>query len=202
MTVPRIVTLGPGTNHELVARAYCDFHGLDPAVSLGFFEEVDDGVRRVLDGEADYLLLCSVHPDAARITALHFRRLFIIDTFISPSKTLAVLTRRGVGVARSLAVFAPTRDYVDCARWPEVIEETQGSIVTVANRLLSGGCDSALVYLEYAERHPDLLEVTEVIGSPDDAWLVFGTRRAWQGRIVAHRDSAVGRAIGAELSLR
>lgn len=194
----RILTLGPGTNHDLVARRYCAFHGLDPEAALGFIDEPDEGVRRVLAGEADHLLLCSVHPDAARITAQNFRRLFIVDTFISPSKELAVLTRRGVAAPLSLAVFAPTLDYVDTSRWRDIIVERQGSIVTVAARLLAGGCDSALVYLDYAERYPGRFEVTELIGSPDDAWLIFGRTRAWQGRIVADADSAVGRAATAQ----
>ena len=194
VTAPRITTLGPGTNHELVAQAYCAFHGLGDE-HICFVDAPDEGVRQVLAGEADYLLLCSVHPDAARITALHFRRLFIVDTFISPSKTLAVLTRRGVAVPRSLAVFSPTRDYIDVSRWPELIVEDSGSILTVAARLLAGGCDSALVYLEYAERYPELFEVTEVIGSPDDAWLVFGATRAFGGTIIAHHGSVVGQRV-------
>lgn len=193
----RILTLGPGTNHELVARRYCAFHGLDPVTALGFFEDPDEGVRRVLAGEADHLLLCSVHPDVARVTAQNFRRLFIVDTFISPSKELAVLTRRGVASPRSLALFAPTLDYVDASRWEEVVVERQGSIVNVFARLEEGSVDSALVYLEYMDRHPGRFEVTELVGSPDDAWVVFGTTRAWQGQIVAQADSLVGRAARA-----
>jgi hypothetical protein len=162
---------------------------------LGFFADPDDGVARVKAGEAEFLILCSVHPDAARITAQDFRRFFILDTFISPSKTLAVLTRKGVAQPRSIALFGPTQDYVDTSRWDEVIVETTGSIVTVAERILAGGCDSALLYLEYAERYPDRFDVAELIGSPDDAWLVFGTNRASDGGLVACRDSAVARAV-------
>jgi hypothetical protein len=194
MSMPRFLTLGPGTNHELVARAYLDFHDVDQE-QLGFFANPDEGVAKVKAGEADFLILCSVHPDAARITAHDFRHFFILDTFISPSKTLAVLTRKDAARPRSLALFGPTRDYVDTSRWEEVIVETSGSIVTVADRILAGGCDSALLYLEYADRHPGFFEVTEVIGSPDDAWLVFGTRRASTGGVVACRDSLVARAV-------
>jgi hypothetical protein len=196
MTQPRFLTLGPGTNHELVARAYLDFHGVDQA-QLGFFADPAEGVARVRAGEAEFIILCSVHPDAARITAEDFRRFFIVDTFISPSKTLAVLARKDVARPRSLAVFGPTRDYVDTSRWEEVIVENTGSIVTVAERILAGGCDAALLYLEYADRHPGFFDVMEVIGSPDDAWLVFGTRRASDGGVVACRDSVVARAISA-----
>ena len=191
---PRFVTIGPGTNHDVVARAYLGLHGLDGG-HLAFVAMPDAGVAMILRGEADFLLLCSVHPDAARITGENFRRLFIIDTFISPSKTLAVLTRRGVARPRSLGLFGPTRPYVDTSRWEQVVEEQAGSIVTVGEALLRGTYDSALVYLDYAERYPDRFDITEVIGSPDDAWVVFGTQRASTGGVVAAPDSAVARAV-------
>jgi hypothetical protein len=193
---PRLVTIGPGTNHDVVARAYLTFHGLDGG-HLGFVALPEQGVAMILRGEADFLLLCSVHPDAARITGENFRRLFIVDTFISPSKTLAVLTRRGVTRPRSIGLFGPTRPYVDTSRWEQVVEEQTGSIVTVGDQLLRGEVDSALVYLDYAERHPERFEIDEIIGSPDDAWVVFGTERAFAGEVVASRDSAVARAIRA-----
>jgi hypothetical protein len=190
------VTLGPGTNHELVARKYIAFHGLG-AEALQFVGEPAHGARLVLQNKADYLIVCSVHPDAAGITGRNFRELFIVDAFISSSKPLAILACKDVVQPRRLGLFAPTRDYVDTSRWPEVVIETEGSIVQVWHRLLAKEYDAALVYLEYADQYPDEVVVAEVIGSPDDAWLVFGRTRASKGGLVAHRDSAVGRDIGA-----
>jgi hypothetical protein len=193
---PRFVTLGPGTNHDVVTRAYLAFHGLD-AAHLRFVAEPDAAVAMIARGEADFLVLCSVHPDAMRITGQNFRRLYIVDTFISPSKTLAVLTRKGVAQPRVLGLFGPTRDYVDASRWEKVVEEKTGSIVTVGDRLLAGDYDSALVYLDYAERYPDRFDVTEVIGSPDDAWVVFGAERAFKDVLLASRESFVAGAVRA-----
>jgi hypothetical protein len=190
------VTMGPGTNHDLVARRYLAFHGLGPR-ALSFVDRPEQGAERVLEGKADYLILCSVHADAPAITGRHFRSLFIVDTFISSSKPLAVVTRKDVARPRRLGLLAPTRDYIDTAKWSDVIVEPDGSIVQIWERLLAKEFDSALVYLEYAEQFPDLVVVDREIGSPDDAWLVFGRVRASDGGLIAHKDSAVGRSITA-----
>ena len=193
------VTLGPGTNHERVARAYLAFHR-QPPTALRCVASAEDGARQVIDGAADYLILCSVHPDAAAITGRHYRVLFAMDAFISPSKPLAILTRRDVRTPRRLGLFKPTRDYADTAAWTEVVEETEGSIVTVWNRLLAGDYDSALVYLDYAAERPDLVRVAQTLGSPDDTWIVFGRERASGGRLLACADSAVARRLEATAS--
>ncbi len=188
------VTMGPGTNHDLVARRYLGFHGLGPE-ALTFVDRPEQGAERVLQGKADYFILCSVHADAPAITGRHFRSLFIVDTFISPSKPLAVVTRKDVAQPRSLGLLTPTLDYADTARWSEVIAEPDGSIVQIWQRLLAGEFDSALVYLEYAEQFPDKVVVDQTLGSPDDAWLVFGRERASNGGLIADKDSAVARCL-------
>ncbi len=192
----RFVTLGPGTNHDVVARRYLDFHGVDDSV-LTFVPTPEEGVDAVLDGRADYLVLCSVHPDAAGITGRHHRRVFIVDTFLSASKPLAVLTRAEVAHPRRLGLFAPTRDYVDTSPWPEVMSETEGSIVRVWQGLRDGAYDSALVYEAYADEHPGRFRVDAAVGSPVDAWVVFGRHAIPGDGFSACRDSAVGRALAA-----
>ena len=188
------VTLGPGTNHDVVARAYLDFHGASPE-ALRFVEDPKEGVRMLREAAADYMILCSVHPDAAEITGRNFREIFVVDSFISPSKTLAILTRVDVAAPRRLGIFAPTVDYTDTSAWDEVIVEAEGSIVAVADRLIAGAYDSALVYLHYAEDHAGMFRIDRVIGSPVDAWVVFGRVKAGDGGLVACRDSAVGRDL-------
>ena len=83
--------------------------------------------------------------------------------------------------------------YVDEASWPEICVEHEGSIVKVAEHLSSGRYDSALVYLDFAEANPGQFEVDMVLGSPDDAWLVFGRQRAAAKGAVICPDSAVAR---------
>src|SRR5580704_1307709 len=95
-------TLGPsGTNHEFVARKYVDFHKLRDA-TLRLADTATAGVEAVRDGIADYFILCAVHPDTPNLVGRFFREVFIVDTFISPSQPLAVLTRPDVDNPTSL----------------------------------------------------------------------------------------------------
>jgi hypothetical protein len=188
-------TLGPsGSNHELVSRQYLDFHGLLDA-KLCLVADFDLAVAALRAGQVDYIIQCAVHPATAWVLGRHFREMFVIDTFISPSKPLGVLTRRDVAVPRSLALQPATRDYVDTSRWSRLVPEQ--SIATVAQALLEGRVDSGITAIEYAERHSDTLRVDAMIGSPDDAWIVYGRERVYRDRLVAWPDSPAARLFKA-----
>jgi hypothetical protein len=119
---------------------------------------------------------------------------FIVDTFISPSLPLAVLTRADVDNPRSIGVLHPaTTDYIDTSKWEQVTKITTGSLHTVADGLLKGRYDSGLVYLNYARRYPGQLRVDQEIGSPDDAWLVLGRKRTFAEPILAWKDGPISR---------
>ncbi len=187
-------TLGPsGTNHEFVARKYIDFHEL-PEARLRLSDTTTAGVEAVRDGVVDYFIICAVHPDTPNIVGRFFRAVFIVDTFISPSLPLAVLTRTEVKKPRSIGVLHPsTTAYIDTSKWELVSKITTGSLHTVADGLLNGRYDSGLVYLNYAQRYPDLLRVDQEIGSPDDAWLVLGRKRTFAEPILAWKESPISR---------
>ncbi|WP_291826747.1 hypothetical protein [Bosea sp. (in: a-proteobacteria)] len=190
MIVSLFVTLGPGTNHEKVAGEYLAFHGLGPD-ALGFVASAEEGAGQLLSGEAEFMILCSVHPDVVGLTGRHMRDLFAIDAFISPSKPLAIATRCDAPAPKRIGVFAPTRDYADLSAWPHVVERHRGSIVDIWRGLRDGEFESGLVYREDAEAAPDFVRVVRDVGSPDDAWIVFSRTRAWTGRILACKRSAV-----------
>lgn len=84
-----------------------------------------------------------------------------------------------------------TRAYVDTTRWEAIVDEI--SIASVARSLLDGRIDSGITATEYASLHPDHLRVDEVIGTPDDAWIVYGRERTTGGALLAWRDSPAGR---------
>ena len=177
-------TLGPSsTNHALVTRRYIDFHGISDARII-YFDDFALAVDELIAGSVDYVVQCAVHPDTARTMGSHFRSVFVVDTFISPSKDLAIVSRKDVAEPTSLALLRPsTESYADLSRWKELYHEN--SIPTIARKVLAGEYDSGLVYLEYAEQHPDILRVDEVIGSPDDAWIVYGRERTYRDRVLA-----------------
>ena len=192
MTSVVFTTLGPsGTNHEFVARKYIDFHELHDA-TLRLSDTATAGVEAVRDGVADYFILCAVHPDTPNIVGRFFREVFIVDTFISPSLPLAVLTRADVDKPRSIGVLHPaTTDYIDTGKWERVTKITTGSLHAVADGLLKGRYDSGLVYLNYAQRYPGELRIDQEIGSPDDAWVVLGRKRTFAEPILAWKDGPI-----------
>ncbi len=194
--VVRIATLGPaGTNHELVARRYLAFHGVGAHAILlvGSFAEA---VRMLEAGEVDFILQCAVHPEAPATLGGNFRRIFAIDCFVSDSRSLAILTRRDVQAPRSIGLVMPaTEAYADLGRWERKVPYP--SIPLVLADLLAGRIDSGLVYRDGADAHPGLLRVDEEIGSPDDAWIVYGRVRANTGGLLAARDSAFARQVRA-----
>jgi hypothetical protein len=187
-------TLGPaGTNHELVTHRFIAFHQLKSAR----IELVDDfaqaiaGLRR---GDFDYVVQCAVHPDTPHTLGANFRDVFAVDAFISPSKDLAIVTRNEVAQPKSIGLVSPATDkYVDLSRWTK--KHAGPSIPVIFENLLKGRYDSALVYLDDAEQHPDRVRVDEVIGSPDDVWIVYGTKRLSGGGVLAWPDSPLGRAL-------
>jgi len=165
-------TLGPGgSNHDWVAGRYRVAHRLDAAIAL--HDEFEAAFRALLEGRAQFVLQCAVHPSVA-YTVGHYRgRAHLVDTFLSPSQPMAVLKRRGATRLRSLGLQPATRDYVDVTRFAELVSEP--TTVAVGEGLLAGRYDAGLTLLRFLEGHRDLLELEQMIGTVVDPWLVWGT---------------------------
>jgi hypothetical protein len=191
MATIKFGTLGPaGTNHEYVTRRYIEFHALDARIRL--FDNFDDALLAFDGREIDYLVQCAVHPDTPRVMGSKFSERFVVDTFISPSQTLAILTRNDVVKPQTISLVSPaTDDYADLSAYSKLLPSV--SIPMAFERLMNGECDSALVYRHYFDSNPDELRVDATIGSPDDAWIVYGRQRVGAGEIVASRDSVVSK---------
>lgn len=182
-------TLGPsGSNHELVTLNYLDRHNLIDA-RIVLVTDFHQALEMMLAGEVQHVVQAAVHPDTAETVAISCLRhgIYVIDTFISPSRPLGVLTRSEVETPRTLALQPATRDYLDTDGWQELIPEV--SIVTVADGLLAGRYDSGLTALDLVERHPGRFRVDKVIGTVDDPWIVYGTERISGGEILTWPDS-------------
>lgn len=189
-----IATLGPaGTNHEFVTREYVRFHDVPDAqiVLVSCFAQATDGLLR---GEYDFIVQCAVHPDTPATLGGRFNEVFAVDCFISPSRSLAILTRIEVETPRSIGLLRPaTESYIDLEAWDDKISGS--SLPTIFDDLLRGQYDSALVYLDYAEEFPDRVRVDKVIGSPDDVWIVYASERTSRGGLQAWKDGPVSDLI-------
>ena len=109
----------------------------------------------------------------------------MIDTFIYPTKELALLVRSDASEPQSLGIVSATRGYPDLTRWRRIIDEPSKPLV--ARHLLAGYYDAGLTHLHHAEEHPELLRVQECYGAVDTTWVVYGRRKRFHGEVIAQR---------------
>ncbi|KIM93477.1 hypothetical protein OIDMADRAFT_61623 [Oidiodendron maius Zn] len=139
------------TNHELALQRYLDFHSVSDAQVVNT-KSFHDALERVRCGDVDHLLVNAVHPVADSIIGKHFREVFIIDAFITPSRPICIATRKDRRPAKIIGVLHPsTTTYTDLSRWEKHILCSTGSLLTIYNGLLKGEYDSGLIYKELAK---------------------------------------------------
>jgi hypothetical protein len=185
----RFVTLGPaGTNHDLAVQRYIAFHGLKGA-TIDFVSTFGDALEAVRRREADFIVQVCAHPEVANTIEKHHDEIFLVDSFISPTQPMGVLTRRDVDKPRSVGLMIATKGYFDTSQWETLVPESSNPVV--AQGLLDGKYDSGFTLLDLAERYPERFRIDKVIGSVDVAWLVYGRQRTRTGEILAWADAPV-----------
>jgi hypothetical protein len=178
----RIVTLGPaGTCHERAVNRYMDFQGIDE-FEVEFITDFMDGLELIRGREDSFLVQCSAHPRVHEVTERYWKEVFVVDTFIYPTKHLVVLTRREVDKPRSLGIVPATKGYVDLSQWEEVIDVVSKPVV--GEELLAGRYDSGLTHIEHFEEHGDELRLDLDIGEIDTTWVVYGTQKRFEGEVI------------------
>jgi hypothetical protein len=177
-----VITLGPaGTCHERAVTEYMRFQGVEDyelELSTDFFAALDT-VRETPD---TFLVQCSAHPKVHEITEKYWREVFVVDTFIYPTKHLVLLSRRDVELPRSIGIVPATKGYVDLSRWEEVIDVVSKPVV--GEGLLRGDYDSGLTHLEHVEEHSEELRLDLDIGEIDTTWLVYGRQKRFEGEVI------------------
>lgn len=177
-----LVTLGPeGTCHERAAREYMRFQGIDD-YEVEFISDFLDGLERIRGRDDAFLIQCSAHPKVHEVTERYWMEIFVVDTFIYPTKALAVLTRHEVERPRSLGLVPATAGYIDAGEWEEIIDVVSKPVA--AKELLEGRYDAALTHLEHLELHPDELRLETEIGEIDTTWVVYGTKKRFEGQVI------------------
>jgi hypothetical protein len=177
-----LVTLGPeGTCHERAVRRYMAFQGIVD-FEFEFIGDFLDGLERIRGRDDAFLIQCSAHPKVHEVTERYWREVFVVDTFIYPTKHLVVLTRREVEKPRSLGIVPATKGYVDLSQWDEIIDVVSKPVV--GKELLQGRYDSGLTHMEHFEEHEDDLRLDLDIGEIDTTWLVYGTKKRFDGEVI------------------
>jgi hypothetical protein len=176
------VTLGPtGTCHERAVSRYASFQGIDDP-GIEFVTDFFDGLEMIRDRDDAFLVQCSAHPLVHKITEKYWTEVFVVDTFIYPTKHLVLLSRREVEKPRSIGIVPATKGYVDLSRWEEVIDVASKPIV--GEGLLRGDYDSGLTHMEHFEEHSDELRLDLDIGEIDTTWVVYGTSKRFRGEVI------------------
>ncbi len=180
-----MVTLGPtGTCNERAATEYMAFQGVED-FEIEFIGDFFDGLEKIRGKDNAFLIQCSAHPKVHEITERFWAEVFVVDTFIYPTNALAVLSRREVERPRTLGLVPATSGYVDLSEWEEIIDVQSKPIV--AAELLAGRYEAGLTHLEHLAAHPDELRLVEEIGEIDTTWVVYGTRKRFEGELIGIR---------------
>jgi hypothetical protein len=182
---PTFITLGPsGTCHENALRRYLAFQGIE-AFELVLVEDLLGAIGRVKDEPNTFLVQCSAHVQVHLVTERFHEEVFVIDTFIYPTKELALVFRRDREEHRSLGIVSATKGYLDLDRFETIVD--QPSKPVVARNLLAGEFDAGLTHAHHAEEHPDELELIEYYGAVDTTWVVYGAQKRFDGNVIGMR---------------
>ena len=197
MIRPTFITLGPsGTCHENALLHYLDFQGIEE-FELVLVEDLLEAIEQVRSVPHTFLVQCSAHVQVHLVTERYHEEVFVIDTFLYPTKELALLVRSEVEDPQTLGIVSATRGYTNLERWSTVIDEPSKPVV--ARHLLAGEYDAGLTHLHHAHEHPQTLRVEECYGAVDTTWVVYGQRKRFRGEVIAQHnpwlftDAAEGR---------
>jgi hypothetical protein len=185
MERPTFITLGPtGTCHESALLRYLDFQGVDD-FELVLVEDLLGAIARVKDEPNTFLVQCSAHVQVHLVTERYHEEVFVIDTFIYPTKELGLVFRRDRDEHRSLGIVSATKGYLDLSRFETIVD--QPSKPVVARNLLAGEFDAGLTHVHHAEEHPEELRLVEYYGAVDTTWVVYGPHKRFKGDVIGMR---------------
>ncbi|MBS1884240.1 MAG: hypothetical protein JSS97_14940, partial [Actinobacteria bacterium] len=170
---------------------YMAFQGVED-FEIEFIGDFFDGLERIRGKDNAFLIQCSAHPKVHEVTERYWAEVFVVDTFIYPTKALAVLSRREVERPRTLGLVPATAGYIDRSDWEEIVDVQSKPIV--AAELLEGRYEAGLTHLEHLVAHPDELRLVEEIGEIDTAWVVYGTEKRFEGKVIGIPSAELFRA--------
>jgi hypothetical protein len=185
VSAPTFITLGPaGTCHENALRHYLEFQEIEE-FDIVLVEDLLAAIGQVRERPNTFLVQCSAHVQVHLVTERYHTEVFVIDTFIYPTKELGLLVRSEVSRPRSLGIVSATRGYMNLDGWERVVDEPSKPVV--ARNLLAGHYDAGLTHVHHAAEHPDLLRLEEYYGAVDTTWVVYGPRKRFRGAVIGQR---------------
>ncbi len=188
-----LITLGPtGTCHERATVEYMRFQGIED-YRIELITDFFVGLEMVRERDDAFLIQCSAHPKVHEITEKYWTEVFVVDTFIYPTKHLVLLSRRQSERPRSLGIVPATKGYVDLSGWEEIIDVASKPLV--AEGLLRGDYDSGLTHMEHLEENTDSLQLDLDIGEIDTTWVVYGPEKRFRGEVIGIPSAELFRTV-------
>jgi hypothetical protein len=185
MKPPTFITLGPsGTCHENALRHYLAFQGLE-SFDIDLVPDLLAAIERVGTEQNTFLVQCSAHLQVHLVTERFHERVFVVDTFIYPTKELGLLVRNDVSEPRSLGIVNATRGYLDLSRFERIIDEPSKPVV--AANLLAARYDAGLTHVHHAAENPKQLTLVERYGAVDTTWIVYGPHKRFKGDVIGQQ---------------
>jgi hypothetical protein len=120
-----LLTHGPtGTCHKWGATGYMAFRGVE-----GIEVDLLDGLELIRGKDNAFLVQCSAHLLAHKVTERRWSEDFVVDTFIHPRKAPEVPRPRKAEQPKTLGLVPATGGYVDLPAWNEVVDIQSKPIV-------------------------------------------------------------------------
>lgn len=186
LPAPTFITLGPtGTCHENALLHYLEFQGIDD-FELVLDEDLLAAIDQVRRKPHTFLVQCSAHVQVHLVTERYHKEVFVVDTFLYPTKELALIVRNDRPDPQSLGIVSATRGYLDLSRFSTIVDEPSKPVV--ARHLLNGKYDAGLTHLHHAYEHPGVLHVQEQYGAVDTTWVVYGAHKRFRGKVIGQHN--------------
>ena len=173
------LTLGPeGSCHGNAVEHYYKYHGFENA-EIQYVLDFHSGLEMLRTGCVDFMVQCSAHPLVHQITEKYFKEVFVLDTFVFPTKPLALLERVGVSSPKCLGLVEATEGYLPAIEYDQVVYEASKPII--GKKMLEGVYDAGLTHLEYYQQNPSELRVQKMIGEVVTTWIVYARSKCFGG---------------------
>lgn len=176
---PVFCTLGPEeTCHGNAVAHFLAFHKLDGNRSKIFYiNDFEEAVKKVKSGSADYIIQNIAHPQVALLNEKYRKDVYIIDSFIFPTKPMGILKRKDTNSSeKSIGFSEAAKEYLDLMEWESL--HAVNSNPLVLEGLLRGDYNYGITFEEFAEKNPEQLELVTSFGGPvDTCWVVYGSEK-------------------------